>query len=123
MAKLDHPLVCKLVASFQDDACIYMLLTLIQGGELLIIQGGETMGAFLNWQQSFTQWVLQKVSPTCIADTLHTATSSLRMYCWISMVTPLLWTWDLVCISIKVGVRQDVYVLQHAILFSSQNCS
>ena len=27
--------------SFQDEACIYMLLTLIQGGELLnIIQGG-----------------------------------------------------------------------------------
>ena len=27
--------------SYQDDACIYMLLTLIQGGELLnIIQGG-----------------------------------------------------------------------------------
>eukprot|EP00804_Cyclotella_cryptica_P024979 CCRYP_015506-RA/>CCRYP_015506-RA protein AED:0.30 eAED:0.30 QI:0/0.75/0.6/1/0.75/0.6/5/190/490 len=45
MAKLDHPFVCKLVASFQDDACIYMLLTLIQGGELLnLIQGGETYG-------------------------------------------------------------------------------
>eukprot|EP00956_Cyclotella_meneghiniana_P010788 scaffold15090_cov50-Cyclotella_meneghiniana.AAC.7 len=41
MVKLDHPFVCKLVASYQDDACIYMLLTLIQGGELLnIIQGG-----------------------------------------------------------------------------------
>ena len=30
-----------LLYSYQDDACIYMLLTLIQGGELLnIIQGG-----------------------------------------------------------------------------------
>ena len=30
-----------LFCSYQDDACIYMLLTLIQGGELLnIIQGG-----------------------------------------------------------------------------------
>lgn len=45
MAKLDHPFVCKLVASYQDDACIYMLLALVQGGELLnLIQGGESYG-------------------------------------------------------------------------------
>ncbi len=45
MAKLDHPFVCKLVNTFQDDACIYMLLSLIQGGELLnLIQGGEMHG-------------------------------------------------------------------------------
>ncbi|KAL7541237.1 hypothetical protein ACHAWF_006882 [Thalassiosira exigua] len=42
MAKLDHPFACRLVNTFQDDACIYMLLSLIQGGELLnLIQGGE----------------------------------------------------------------------------------
>jgi protein kinase A len=45
MARLDHPFVCKLVNTFQDDACIYMLLSLIQGGELLnLIQGGEMHG-------------------------------------------------------------------------------
>ncbi len=45
MAKLDHPFVCKLVNTFQDDACIYMLQSLIQGGELLnLIQGGEMHG-------------------------------------------------------------------------------
>ncbi|KAL3783671.1 hypothetical protein ACHAW5_007500, partial [Stephanodiscus triporus] len=45
MAKLDHPFVCKLINTFQDDACIYMLLSFIQGGELLnMIQGGEAHG-------------------------------------------------------------------------------
>ncbi|EED90517.1 predicted protein, partial [Thalassiosira pseudonana CCMP1335] len=45
MAKLDHPFVCKLVNTFQDNACIYMLLQLVQGGELLnLIQGGEMYG-------------------------------------------------------------------------------
>ena len=45
MSRLDHPFVCKLAATFQDDACIYMLLSLIQGGELLnLIQGGEMHG-------------------------------------------------------------------------------
>jgi len=45
MAKLDHPFVCKLISTFQDDDCIYMLLTFIQGGELLnLIQGGEMYG-------------------------------------------------------------------------------
>jgi len=45
MARLDHPFVCKLINSFQDEACIYMLQSLIQGGELLnLIQGGEMHG-------------------------------------------------------------------------------
>ena len=45
MSKLDHPFVCRLVNTFQDDACIYMLQSLIQGGELLnLIQGGEMHG-------------------------------------------------------------------------------
>ena len=45
MAQLNHPFVCKLINTFQDDACIYMLLTFIQGGELLnLIQGGEAYG-------------------------------------------------------------------------------
>ena len=45
MAKLDHPFVCRLINTFQDDPCIYMLLSLIQGGELLnLIQGGELHG-------------------------------------------------------------------------------
>lgn len=45
MSKLDHPFVCKLVNTFQDDACIYMLQSLVQGGELLnLIQGGQRYG-------------------------------------------------------------------------------
>eukprot|EP00985_Skeletonema_marinoi_P016649 scaffold8993_cov207-Skeletonema_marinoi.AAC.5 len=45
MSKLDHPFVCKLVNTFQDDACIYMLQSLVQGGELLnLIQGGRQYG-------------------------------------------------------------------------------
>lgn len=45
MAKLDHPFVCKLVNTFQDEACIYMLLQFVQGGELLnLIQGGDVYG-------------------------------------------------------------------------------
>ena len=45
MAKLDHPFVCNLISTFQDEACIYMLLQFIQGGELLnLIQGGDEHG-------------------------------------------------------------------------------
>ena len=45
MAKLDHPFVCKLVNTFQDEACIYMLMRFVQGGELLnLIQGGDVHG-------------------------------------------------------------------------------
>jgi protein kinase A len=45
MSKLDHPFVCKLVNTFQDDECIYMLQSLVQGGELLnLIQGGQKYG-------------------------------------------------------------------------------
>ena len=45
MAKLDHPFVCRLVGTFQDAASIYMVMSLIQGGELLnLIQGGAACG-------------------------------------------------------------------------------
>lgn len=45
MSKLDHPFVCKLVKTFQDEACIYMLLQFVQGGELLnLIQGTDLYG-------------------------------------------------------------------------------
>jgi serine/threonine protein kinase len=45
MVKLDHPFVCKLIATFQDEACIYMLIQFVQGGELLnLIQGGDVYG-------------------------------------------------------------------------------
>ena len=45
MVKLDHPFVCNLVNTFQDEACIYMLLQFVQGGELLnLIQGGDAYG-------------------------------------------------------------------------------
>ena len=45
MVKLDHPFVCNLLNTFQDEACIYMLLQFVQGGELLnLIQGGDAYG-------------------------------------------------------------------------------
>ena len=45
MARLDHPFVCSLVSMFQDNACIYMLLSMIQRGELRnLIQGGRCTG-------------------------------------------------------------------------------
>ena len=45
MVKLDHPFVCKLINTFQDEACIYMLIQFVQGGELLnLIQGGDVYG-------------------------------------------------------------------------------
>mmetsp|Transcript_13552 Transcript_13552/g.32822 ORF Transcript_13552/g.32822 Transcript_13552/m.32822 type:complete len:974 (+) Transcript_13552:235-3156(+) len=45
MTKIDHPFVCNLVNTFQDEACIYMLLQFVQGGELLnLIQGGDVYG-------------------------------------------------------------------------------
>jgi hypothetical protein len=31
MVKLDHPFVCKLINTFQDEACIYMLIQFVQG--------------------------------------------------------------------------------------------
>lgn len=34
MESLDHPFIIRLISSFQDDTCVYMLLTLVQGGEL-----------------------------------------------------------------------------------------
>jgi CRP-like cAMP-binding protein/tRNA A-37 threonylcarbamoyl transferase component Bud32 len=34
MESLDHPFIIRLVSSFQDETCVYMLLSLIQGGEL-----------------------------------------------------------------------------------------
>ncbi|KAL7517982.1 hypothetical protein ACHAWX_002850 [Stephanocyclus meneghinianus] len=45
MVRLDHPFVCKLINTFQDEACIYMLIQFVQGGELLnLIQGGDIYG-------------------------------------------------------------------------------
>ena len=37
MAKMQHPFILKLVKAFQDDNFVYMLLSLIQGGELFSV--------------------------------------------------------------------------------------
>ena len=34
MEKLAHPFIIRLVNSYQDTHCVYMLLNLVQGGEL-----------------------------------------------------------------------------------------
>ena len=40
MESLDHPFIIRLISSFQDETCVYMLLTLAQGGELYALMDG-----------------------------------------------------------------------------------
>ncbi|KAL7558894.1 hypothetical protein ACA910_019429 [Epithemia clementina (nom. ined.)] len=42
MADLNHPLVCSLVAAFKDERFVYMLMELVQGGELEGLMHSET---------------------------------------------------------------------------------
>ena len=39
MLALDHPFILKLAATFKDQNCLYMLLELVQGGELFTFLG------------------------------------------------------------------------------------
>ena len=44
MMEADHPFILKLFTTFKDRDCLYMLLELVQGGELftlLHIRGGK----------------------------------------------------------------------------------
>lgn len=34
LKQIDHPFIVKLIKSFQDDKCIYMLFEYVAGGEL-----------------------------------------------------------------------------------------
>lgn len=53
MASLDHPFVVDLVATFQDERALYMLIALVQGGELFSIIHTETRDGIPNGNSRF----------------------------------------------------------------------
>ena len=53
MASLDHPFVVNLVATFQDDRFLYMLIELVQGGELFSVIHTETRDGIPNGNSRF----------------------------------------------------------------------
>uniref|UniRef100_A0A7S3L285 cGMP-dependent protein kinase n=1 Tax=Amphora coffeiformis TaxID=265554 RepID=A0A7S3L285_9STRA len=53
MASLDHPFVVNLVATFQDDRNLYMLIELVQGGELFSVIHTETRDGIPNGNSRF----------------------------------------------------------------------
>jgi protein kinase A len=48
MSELDHPFVINLVAAFQDDKSLYMLVGLVQGGELFSVVHTDTSDGIPN---------------------------------------------------------------------------
>lgn len=53
MASLDHPFVVNLVSTFQDDRFLYMLIELVQGGELFSVIHTETRDGIPNGNSRF----------------------------------------------------------------------
>mmetsp|Transcript_24681 Transcript_24681/g.68259 ORF Transcript_24681/g.68259 Transcript_24681/m.68259 type:complete len:789 (-) Transcript_24681:113-2479(-) len=53
MAELHHPFVANLVSSFKDDTFVYMLMDLVQGGELESIMHSETGDTLTDDQAKF----------------------------------------------------------------------
>lgn len=53
MAALDHPFVVNLVSTFQDDRHLYMLIALVQGGELFSVIHTETRDGIPNGNSRF----------------------------------------------------------------------
>jgi len=53
MASLDHPFVVNLVATFQDERNLYMLIELVQGGELFSVIHTETRDGIPNGNARF----------------------------------------------------------------------
>jgi|UPI000581A41D CRP-like cAMP-binding protein/tRNA A-37 threonylcarbamoyl transferase component Bud32 len=53
MASLDHPFVVDLVATFQDERSLYMLIALVQGGELFSVIHTETRDGIPNGNSRF----------------------------------------------------------------------
>lgn len=44
MAMIDHPFVLKLIATMKDKNCLYMLMELVQGGELFSLLSNQPTG-------------------------------------------------------------------------------
>lgn len=53
MATLDHPFVVNLVAAFQDDRSLYMMIELVQGGELFSVIHTDTHDGIPNGNARF----------------------------------------------------------------------
>jgi protein kinase A len=53
MASLDHPFVVNLVSTFQDERNLYMLIELVQGGELFSVIHTETRDGIPNGNSRF----------------------------------------------------------------------
>jgi CRP-like cAMP-binding protein/tRNA A-37 threonylcarbamoyl transferase component Bud32 len=53
MASLDHPFVVNLVSTFQDDRSLFMLIELVQGGELFSVIHTETRDGIPNGNSRF----------------------------------------------------------------------
>jgi CRP-like cAMP-binding protein/tRNA A-37 threonylcarbamoyl transferase component Bud32 len=53
MASLDHPFVVDLVSTFQDERMLYMLIALVQGGELFSVIHTETRDGIPNGNSRF----------------------------------------------------------------------
>jgi protein kinase A len=53
MASLDHPFVVNLVATFQDERHLYMLIELVQGGELFSVIHTDTRDGLPNGNSRF----------------------------------------------------------------------
>jgi serine/threonine protein kinase len=44
MAMIDHPFVLKLIATMKDKDCLYMVMELVQGGELFALLANQQTG-------------------------------------------------------------------------------
>ena len=53
MSSIDHPFVVNLVSTFQDDRSLYMLIELVQGGELFSVIHTETRDGIPNTNARF----------------------------------------------------------------------
>jgi len=53
MSSIDHPFVVNLVTTFQDERCLYMLIELVQGGELFSVIHTETRDGIPNANSRF----------------------------------------------------------------------
>mmetsp|Transcript_27285 Transcript_27285/g.41270 ORF Transcript_27285/g.41270 Transcript_27285/m.41270 type:complete len:804 (+) Transcript_27285:136-2547(+) len=53
MSSIDHPFVVNLVSTFQDERCLYMLIELVQGGELFSVIHTETRDGIPNANSRF----------------------------------------------------------------------
>eukprot|EP00565_Helicotheca_tamesis_P000516 CAMPEP_0185726530 /NCGR_PEP_ID=MMETSP1171-20130828/2491_1 /TAXON_ID=374046 /ORGANISM="Helicotheca tamensis, Strain CCMP826" /LENGTH=801 /DNA_ID=CAMNT_0028394909 /DNA_START=140 /DNA_END=2545 /DNA_ORIENTATION=+ len=72
MAELDHPFVLKLVETYQDTTCIYMLLQLVQGGEMYNIIHTDTRdGLSENVSKFYAANVLEGLSHMHRKNIIH----------------------------------------------------